>query len=75
MQMQADVLGATIVRPEIIETTALGAAFLGGLGAGLWKSRGDIARVWREQKRFPPSADRTAADALLARWKVAVAKA
>ena len=75
MQMQADVLGATIVRPEIIETTALGAAFLGGLGAGLWKSRGDIARVWREQKRFTPSVDRTAADALLARWKVAVAKA
>ena len=75
MQMQADVLGRAIVRPEIIETTALGAAFLGGLGAGLWKSRADIARVWREERRFEPAADRTAADALLARWKVAVAKA
>ena len=75
MQLQADVLGKAIVRPEIIETTALGAAFLGGLGAGLWKSRDDIARVWREERRFEPSPDRAAAEALLDRWKVAVAKA
>jgi glycerol kinase len=75
MQMQADILGTTIVRPEVIETTALGAASLAGLGAGVWKSRGDIARVWREERRFTPSGDRARVDAALARWKQAVARA
>ena len=51
MQMQADLLGRAISRPQIIETTALGAAFLAGLGAGLWKGVADIARVWREERR------------------------
>lgn len=73
--MQADVLGTTIVRPEVIETTALGAASLAGLGAGVWKSRGDIARVWREERRFEPAADRARVEAALARWREAVARA
>ncbi len=75
MQMQADMLGVAISRPEIVETTAQGAAFLAGLGAGLWKTRSEIARVWREQRRFEPSADRAAADAAIARWRDAVRKA
>jgi glycerol kinase len=75
MQMQADVLGTTIVRPEVIETTALGAAALAGLGAGVWKGRADIARVWREQRRFEPTGDRARVDAALARWRDAVARA
>ena len=75
MQMQADILGTTIVRPEVIETTALGAASLAGLGAGVWNSRDDIARVWREQRRFEPTADRTQVEAALARWRDAVARA
>jgi glycerol kinase len=75
MQMQADVLGTTIVRPEVIETTALGAASLAGLGAGVWKSRADIARVWREEKRFEPTADRSQVESALARWRDAVARA
>jgi glycerol kinase len=75
MQMQADALGVPISRPEIVETTAQGAAFLAGLGAGLWKSKAEIARVWREQRRFEPSTDRAAADQALARWHEAVAKA
>ena len=46
-------------RPELVETTALGAAFLAGLGAGVWKERGRrSARTWREQRRFAPAADR-----------------
>ncbi|HET6611945.1 MAG TPA: glycerol kinase GlpK [Kofleriaceae bacterium] len=75
MQFQADVLGVTTSRPEIIETTALGAAFLAGLGAGLWKTKDDIAAAWREQRRFEPTTDRTAVEAALARWNAAVAKA
>jgi glycerol kinase len=75
MQLQADALGVPIARPEMVETTAQGAAFLAGLGAGLWKSKAEIARVWREQRRFEPSSDRTAAAAALARWHEAVAKA
>ncbi len=75
MQMQADVLGTTIVRPEVIETTALGAASLAGLGAGVWKSKSGIARVWREQRRFEPTGDRARVEEALARWNQAVARA
>lgn len=75
MQMQADVLGVAISRPEFVETTAQGAAFLAGLGAGLWKSKAEIARVWREQRRFDPGDDRQRAADALARWHAAVAKA
>jgi glycerol kinase len=75
MQMQADVLGVAISRPELLETTAQGAAFLAGLGVGLWKSKAEIAKVWREQRRFEPSSDRESAAAALARWHAAVAKA
>ncbi len=75
MQFQCDVLGVEISRPEMLETTALGAAFLAGLGAGVWTSKDAIAAVWREQRRFRPTADRAAVDAHLARWAAAVAKA
>ena len=75
MQMQADILGVAISRPEIIETTALGSAFLAGLATGVWQSRNDIARVWREQQRFEPGADRRWTEGALDRWRTAVAKA
>ncbi|MSP17705.1 MAG: glycerol kinase [Myxococcales bacterium] len=75
MQLQADVLGVTISRPAIVETTALGAAFLGGLGAGVWRSKHEIARAWREERRFTPTADRAAVTEQLRRWDEAVAKA
>jgi glycerol kinase len=75
MQLQADVLGVAISRPRVVETTALGAAFLAGLGAGVWGSRADIARVWQEERRFTPAADRAVASALVARWDRAVARA
>ncbi len=75
MQLQADVLGVEISRPAIIETTALGAAFLGGLGAGVWRNKKEILETWREDKRFSPAADRRVADALLANWRTAVGKA
>jgi glycerol kinase len=75
MQLQADVLGVAIARPRIVETTALGAAFLAGLGAGVWRSREEIARVWHEERRFEPSGDRRVANALIARWNQAIVKA
>jgi len=75
MQFQSDVLGVAISRPEIVETTALGAAFLAGLGTGLWKDQGEVTRTWREQKRFTPTTDRAPIDAILLQWSAAVAKA
>jgi glycerol kinase len=75
MQFQSDVLGVEIARPELVETTALGAAFLAGLGTGLWQDQAAIARTWREQRRFKPTSDRTWVNEHLARWDSAVAKA
>ncbi|HEX2688562.1 MAG TPA: glycerol kinase GlpK [Kofleriaceae bacterium] len=75
MQFQSDVLGVEISRPELVETTALGAAFLAGLGTGVWKDQDQVKQTWREQKRFHPAADRTRVAEHLARWDVAVQKA
>jgi glycerol kinase len=63
------------VRPEFVETTALGAAFLAGLGAGVWKSKDEIRQAWREERRFAPSADHGRVAAHLAAWETAVTKA
>ena len=57
MQIQADLLGCPVVRPKCIETTALGAAYLAGLGVGYWSSRDDIAHHWEEDTRFTPAHD------------------
>jgi glycerol kinase len=75
MQFQADVLGVEISRPAMVETTALGAAFLAGLAVGVWKTPAEIARAWREERRFRPSMDKPMVKECLARWKTAVAKA
>ncbi len=75
MQFQSDVLGVEIVRPALVETTALGAAFLAGLGTGVWKDQDDVRKTWREERRFKPTTDRTAVTAHLARWDAAVARA
>jgi glycerol kinase len=75
MQFQADVLGVEISRPDLVETTALGAAFLAGLGTGVWKDQDQVKQTWREQKRFRPTADRARVAEHLARWDRAVARA
>ncbi|MBX3162062.1 MAG: glycerol kinase GlpK [Deltaproteobacteria bacterium] len=75
MQFQADVLGVEISRPALVETTALGAAFLAGLGAGVWKDQAAVRAAWREERRFKPSGDRATIAAHIARWDAAVAKA
>ncbi|HEY4240876.1 MAG TPA: glycerol kinase GlpK [Kofleriaceae bacterium] len=75
MQFQSDVLGVEISRPDVVETTALGAAFLAGLGAGVWRDQAQVQAVWSEQKRFRPTADRARVAEHLRRWDAAVAKA
>jgi glycerol kinase len=71
-QLQADLLGVPVERPRIVETTALGAAFLAGLGVGVWDSTDDLRETWQLDQRFEPSADRAAPDAAYARWQDAV---
>ena len=75
MQFQCDVLGVEIARPALVESTALGAAFLAGLGTGVWRDQAELARAWREQRRFKPALDRSWVAAHLARWDAAVASA
>jgi glycerol kinase len=73
--LQADQLGVPVERPEIVETTALGAAFLAGLGVGVWDSADDLRETWQLDARFEPTADpavREAADAAYARWQEGV---
>jgi glycerol kinase len=72
MQFQADILGVPVVRPKVLETTALGAAYLAGLAVGLWPSREALAARWRVGRRFEPQMDRSHAQELLGQWREAV---
>jgi len=74
MQFQADVLGVPVVLPEVTETTAMGAAFLAGVGTGLW-TIDDVARGWRERRRFEPRVSEDARAKLLHDWSRAVERA
>jgi glycerol kinase len=75
MQFQADLLGAPVERPKMVETTALGAAFLAGLATGFWSGREAIARAFRVDRRFAPRMGAEEREAHLARWRSAVAMA
>ncbi len=72
MQFQADILGARVYRPECIETTALGAAYLAGLAAGYWKSREEICENWQLEKEFVHEMPKESRKTLLKGWKRAV---
>jgi len=74
MQFQADLLGVPVVRPKVLETTALGAAYLAGLTTALWKSREEIASQWQAERRFEPRMDAGRRQALMARWREAVGR-
>jgi glycerol kinase len=74
MQLQADLLGVPVVRPAVTESTALGAAYLAGLGSGFWASLADLARQWRVERRFEPSRSRAWAGERLGDWSRAVAR-
>jgi len=72
MQFQADLLGIPVVRPQVTETTALGAACLAGLAAGVFGSRDELAALWREERRFEPMLPREQAAERMAAWEHAV---
>jgi glycerol kinase len=74
MQFQADLLGVPVVRPKVLETTALGAAYLAGLTVDLWKSRDEVAAQWQAQKRFEPRMEAGRRQELMARWRDAVGR-
>jgi glycerol kinase len=74
-QLQADVLGVTVRRPEVPETTALGAAYLAGIAEGVWSSPADAARAWRAEASFTPATDPDAIAAGRAQWTRAVERA
>ena len=68
MQFQADLLGLPVVRPSNTESTAMGAAYLAGLGAGVWKSIGDITSLWKPERTFDPVMSDVERRSSLARW-------
>ena len=75
MQIQADLIHRDIVRPRLIETTAMGAAFLAGLAIGYWPDVEAIARAWKEDRTFSARMDADVRKDLIRRWNVAVGKA
>lgn len=74
MQFQADVLGIPVVRPRVLETTALGAAYAAGLATGLWGGLDELRSLWQEDARFTPSMSEEARNLKRREWKKAVSK-
>lgn len=72
MQFQADILNTTVIRPKVIETTALGAAYLAGLAVGYWKDLEEIKQQWLMDQRFEPSANEKTVEKLKEGWRDAV---
>ena len=75
MQFQADLLGVPVVRPQVTETTALGAAYLAGLGSGYWKKPADIATQWKAERRFEADMKPARRKELIAGWTRALERA
>jgi len=72
MQFQADLLGIPVVRPKVVETTALGAAYLAGLASGVYNSLDELSAQWQVERRFLPTMPRERVDELMQRWERAV---
>ena len=72
MQFQADILGIPVVRPEIIETTALGAAFAAGLAVGFWHDTDELSKIWAENKRWIPLMSADESERRMRVWDKAV---
>ena len=72
MQIQSDVMGIEIIRPEVIETTALGAAYAAGIAVGVWKSQDDVRNNWRENQRWSSTRDPNLRAEEYAQWTKAV---
>jgi glycerol kinase len=72
LQFHADVTGVPVGRPEVTETTALGAAYLAGLATGFWSGLDEISALWRAERRFEPAMQASQRDELIANWHKAV---
>ena len=72
---KADLLGIPVVRPQVIETTALGAAYLAGLSSGVYRNLDELSAQWQGERRFHPTLPRERAAELMQRWEHAVAQA
>jgi glycerol kinase len=75
MQFQADILQVPVVRPQVTETTALGAAYLAGLAVGFWKDRGEVQRAWQVERTFEPQQSADHAAHRRSRWREALGRA
>jgi len=75
MQFQADLLGIPVLRPKVIETTALGAAYLAGLSCGVYSGTEELAAQWRIERTFHPTLARSRAAELMQQWEHAVRQA
>jgi glycerol kinase len=75
MQFQSDILGVPVEVPRIVETTALGAAYLAGLATGFWSSREELAKKWQLENRYTPRIDAAERERLFRRWHKAVERA
>ena len=74
-RFQADVLGLHVKRPKILETTAIGAAFLAGLSVGVWKDQEQISKLWKQEKMFSPNISREDSARMMEEWGRAVERA
>lgn len=72
MQFQSDILGVQVDRPQVIETTALGAAYLAGLAVGYWKDKDEVVKNWKVSRSFTPELDNEKRETLLKGWHEAV---
>ena len=74
MQFQADVIGAQVIRPQVTETTALGAAYLAGIAVGFWAGVEDVKQQWKAERVFTPSATEAEVAAAKAGWADAISR-
>jgi glycerol kinase len=72
MQFQADMLAVPVVRPKVIETTALGAAYAAGIASGVWTSKDELRAQWQESRRWLPRMSEPTRKALYIAWQKAV---
>ena len=72
MQFQADILGTSVIRPQVTETTAMGACYLAGLAVGYWSSLDEVKRQWQAERTFVPSGEDKSA--LKAGWADAISR-
>lgn len=72
MQFQADILRCEVLRPKVLETTAMGAAFLAGLAVGYWPDLDALKNLWQTEHVFEPEMDQNQVDSLLVHWTRAI---